>query len=288
MAGFGFERMERIFLGDTAKLVVYLYDAEGENLVPQNKIDRVMFTVVKPGEDGDGPTINDEEGEITDDGTGVFVVPGEINDLPGNYRAIARFTYDEDGATVAKSVPVEYDCVDAFQRVGITKADPAVDAAWRKLEDCFDSEQGGPWLRDMTLSRFDRDKLKDFIPEVMLEINAQMPQTSYDIDSYSWEIDDGNALFSLGLLCAAVRHLMRSYTEQPDTMNSQVGYFDRRRYQQAWGAILQIEEPRFLRLLTMFKARQYDLTSASILVSNKGGRIRPGAMRTRYTGRGGY
>ena len=45
--------------------------------------------------------------------------------------------------------------------LGATPADEAVDRTWRMLEDCFDSEQGGPWLRDMTMARFDRDKLKD-------------------------------------------------------------------------------------------------------------------------------
>lgn len=285
--GYGYDRMPRIFLGDTAKLTAYLMDTDGETLIPQAVIDRVEFTVVKPGEDGDNPSISAEEGDIVADGTGVFVVPPEVNDLPGNYRAIARFTYDEDGFTKVRSVPVEYDCVDTFERVGVTPADAAVDAAWKRLEDCFDSEQGGPWLRDMTMARFDRDKLKEFIPDVFLEVNSAMPQTNWTLDNFAWEANDGSALFSLGLLCAAIRHLMRSYTEQPDTMNSQVGYFDRRRYQQAWNAIYQIEQPRFADLLKLYKAHQWN-TGASVLVSNKAGRYMSGAMRTRYTGRGGY
>jgi hypothetical protein len=207
------------------------------------------------------------------------------NDEAGNYRAVARFTYTEGGVTRTKSIPIEYDVIDAFARPDATPADEAVSRAWDKLENCFDSDQGGPWLRDMTLSRFDRDTLSRFVPDVLLEINTQTPQTDFTLEGYPFLLNDGGALFSTGLFCAAIRHLMVSYTEQPDVMGSQVSHFDRRRYQQAWKAIYDVEWPRYEKLLAMFKAKSYNLTNAAMLVSNKSGRFRYNGIRTRYSGR---
>jgi hypothetical protein len=285
--GFGFERMPKIFVGDTATLTAYLYDDENETPIPEDDLIDVRFTVVGPLDDPSAPSIVSDEGDITGDGTGVYTVAGSVNQAPGNYRAVARFTYVEGDTERTKTVPVEYDCVDAFARTENTPADQSVDSAWRKLEDCFDSDQGGPWLKDMTMAQFDRDKLKDFLPEVFLEVNAQMPQTTWSTNNFDWTSHDGSAIISLGLLCAAIRHLMRSYTEQPDIMNSQVGYNDRRRYQQAWAAIYQIEQPRYADLLKLYKASQWN-TGASMLIQSKAGRFTSGAMRTRYGGRGSY
>jgi hypothetical protein len=137
----------------------------------------------------------------------------------------------------------------------------------------------------MTLSRFDRDTLSRFVPDVLLEINTQTPQTDFTLEGYPFLLNDGGALFSTGLFCAAIRHLMVSYTEQPDVMGSQVSHFDRRRYQQAWKAIYDVEWPRYEKLLAMFKAKSYNLTNAAMLVSNKSGRFRYNGIRTRYSGR---
>ena len=124
------------------------------------------------------------------------------------------------------------------------------------------------------------------MPDVLLDINVQQPVTSYIESSFPWTERDGTAFFGYGLFVATLRHLMRSYTEQPNVMNSSVGYFDRTRYQQAWGAIYAIELPEWQRMRELWKRAELDISRGSLLVGNKAGRLMNGGMRARYGGRG--
>lgn len=285
---FGYDRQPRIFVADSAPLVAYLYDRENEDLVPRADLVEALFTVIRPGDDPTAPIVQAQPGQITGDGTAEYIVPDALNSVAGHYIGRAQFTVVSGTGNIKRSVPVEYDVVDPFSTPGPQPGDPAVDMAWKKLEDCFDSELGGPWLRDMTLARFDRNKVAELAPEVMLEINSVMPQSSYNMTSFPWNDRDGTALFAQGLLVATIRHLMRSYTEQPTVMNSTVGYFNREKYQQAWSVMYQIELDRFEKWVQLWKAREYNLSSGSLLVGSKAGRMLPAPMRTRSVGRGYY
>ena len=115
-----------------------------------------------------------------------------------------------------------------------------------------------------------------------------MPFTNYDEAGFPYGDNDGGALFAEGLLVAAVRHLMRSYVEQPDVVNSPVAFENRQRYQQAWQAVYEIEMKVFTEWLVRYKLRAYDITNASLLVSSKAGRLMAGPMRTRNIFTGGW
>lgn len=284
---YGWDQEKRAFLGDTKTLTAFLYDRDDANLIPEADITSVEFTVPKPGDDPLAPTIDADPGDITGDGTGTYTVAPNIHDVVGDYRAFARFTYDENGVSdKVRTVPLVYEVCDVFQRTGATPADPAATIAWAKLEDCFDSEHGGPWLRDMTKANFDRAKLLDFVPDVLLDINVQQPVTEYTETSFPWTTRDGTAFFGYGLFIATLKHLMRSYTEQPNVMNSSVGYFDRTRYQQAWAAIYQLELPEWERMRMLWKRSELDISRGSLLVGNKAGRLVNANMRGRFFGRG--
>lgn len=278
-----YNRLERIFVGDSQVIEAVLMNQDESALIPADDISDVTFTIVKPGDDPDTPSVDGVTGSVVSDGLGRYTMTD--NDVEGNYRVLARFSYTEDGVSRTKSIPADYDVVDAFARPDATPADEAIDRAWERLDNCFDSPLGGPWLREMTLQRFDRDTLGRFVPDVLLEINATTPQTDYTIDLFPFDTDDGYALFSTGLFCAAIRHLMVSYTEQPDVVGSQVSYLDRQKYQQAWRAIYDVEMPRYEKLLGLFKAKSYNLVNASLLVANKTGRYRYQGLRSRWSSR---
>ena len=284
---FGYERLGRIFLNNSMVLNAYLHTQDDQTLVPEADITSVAFTVLKPDDDPSTPTIAGTAGAVIADGTGQFVVSAAVNDTEGEYRAFATFTYDEGSLTgLVKSVPVFYDVIDAFERTGESPLDPAVDMAWLKIEDCFDSEFGGPWLRDMTLRVFDKTKIRELAPTVMLQINSQMPFTDYTTESYAWTNADATALFGQGLFVETVRHLIRSYTEQPEVISSPVAFMDRKRYAEAWKMVLDIENPLWERWLTRYKLRSYDLSHASLLLGSKAGRMLPAPLRSRNVGRG--
>lgn len=284
---FGYERIGRIFLNNSMVLNAYLYSQDDQTLIPTADIDTVTFTVLKPGDSPSAPTLAGVAGTIVADGTGQYVVGANVNDVEGEYRAFATFTYDEGVLTgLVKSVPVFYDVIDSFERTGTSPMDPAVDIAWLKLEDCFDSEFGGPWLRDMTMRVFDKTKVREFGPTVLLQINQQMPYTDYDIDGFPWGQGDATALFGQGLLVETIRHLIRAYTEQPDVISSPVAFMDRKRYADAWRLVYEEEEKLFERWLNRWKLRTYDLTHAAVLLGSKAGRMLPAPLRSRNVGRG--
>lgn len=286
---FGYERVGRIFLNDSKVLEAYLYSLDEQTLIPQGDIAEVKFTVLKPSDDPATPTVNGANGTVTGDGTGQYVVSGSVNNEEGDYRAFATFRYNEGTLTnLTKTVPVFYSVVDAFERAGPHVSDPYVAQAWMKLEDCFDSEFGGPWLRDMTMRVFDQTKMRALAPEVILAINQQMPFTDYTVDTFPYDTGDAGPLFAQGLLVAAIRHLMRSYTEQPDVMSSPVAFMDRKRYQQAWKLQYDVELRMFERWLNRWKLRSYDITHASVLLGSKAGRMLPAPMRGRNVSRGWF
>ena len=274
-------------INDSIVLNAYLFSGDDETLVPEGDITGVTFTVLVPGDDPESPTLDHVDGTIVADGHGQFQVDPSINGVQGQYKGFAQFTYNEGDLTnLHKSWVTDYDVFDPFVRAVPSPADAAIDQCWMKLEDCFDSEIGGPWLRDMTLAVFDKSKINGFIPEVLLEVNQQMPFTDYDVEGFPYDLNDGGALFAEGLLVSTIRHLMRAYTEQPDVTGSPVGFLDRRRYQQAWKSIYDVEMERFKHWLNRWKLRSYDLDHSALLVGNKAGRMLPAPMRSRNVGRG--
>ena len=289
---FGFERQPRVMVGDSQVLNAYLYNGEDESLVPQDDITAVTFTVLSPLDDPDdsNPILDHVDGTIVGDGHAQYVVEGWVNSTQGQFKGFAQFTYNEGALTgLQKSVVTDYDVFDPFVRAAPSAADPAVDQCWTMLEDCFDSEVGGPWLRDMTLAVFDKSKINAFIPQALADINQQMPLTTYSVDTFPYEQADGTAVFAQCLLTASIRHLMRSYTEQPDVTGSPVGFLDRRRYQSAWKAQYDVEMERQKLWVNRWKLASYDLSHSAMLVHNKAGRMLPAPMRARYSGRGfGY
>jgi hypothetical protein len=279
---FGYERQQRVFVGDTATLYAYLYEDDQESLVSFVNIDQVVYTVKRPSDDASTPTIAEAQGTITGDGQAEYIVPSSVVGEPGEYLAFARFHLN-DGRK--KSVIVDFDAIDPFEAVAQGPFDPWIDFTWRKIEDCFDSEIGGPWLRDMTMARFDKSKLRTLLPEALLDINVQQPITHFNEKSFPLD-ESGGALFSQALLVSTVRHLIRSYAEQPEVIASPVNFLDRRRYVDTWNSVLKIEEPQYRRVLALWKRQYFGFGSSKLLVASKAGRLLPAPMRTRYMGRG--
>lgn len=280
---FGETQQYRGYVNDSVPLEAWLYDTENETPIPAASISSVTFTVMKPTDPPGSPSLAGAVGTVPADGKGLYVVPPSFNNAEGQYRGLASFTFTDPNthAVLTRSVPIEYEILDPLAAAGTRPATPALDLAWTKLTDCFDSSNGGPWLKDMTLSHFGKDKLADFLPEVLLEVNATMPQSEYTEATFPYVTDDGTALLAHGLLVAAIRHLMRSYTEQPNVANAPVGYLDRTKYQQAWSVIYQIELERWKQWLQLWKARSFNLNSSSILVSQKAGRLMSRGARAR-------
>jgi hypothetical protein len=278
----GYDREgKRYNQGDTAELYATLYGADGEAL-PEADILTVEFVIQRP----DGIEIT-EQGAITADGTGFYRYADA--DLVGKYNVLARFTM-ADGEI--RSTSMGFEVVDPFDPTPPDATESIADKVWLMFEDCFDSEEGGPWLRDMTLRYFNRSKIPKFIDEGVFIINQQPPGTDLILGNfYNPDLGELNAdafILVEATFLACVRHLMRSYVEQPAIQGAQVVYEDRRDYLQRWQMLYQMEWQEFIRNLTLWKRKFLSLGETALLVGSKAGRLVPAPMRTRQIGRGYY
>lgn len=209
-----------------------------------------------------------------------FAFPALLTTQPGLYKVRAQFT-TTDG--LVKSDRIWFEAVDPFPVAATTPGGIAVERAWLKLADLFDSELGGPHLRDRTLANFDMPKMAKLLPDALYNIGATYtPVVTYTEDNFPFDVH--SPLAAQSLLVESIRHLMRSYVEQPLPVGSNITYFDRRDYLSRWQTILQLEDEKLLKWIDLFKQEQLSFGSTAMLV---GGYNSPAYRVPRYL-RGRY
>lgn len=268
-------------IGDTAELKAAL--RVNDVPVPAEDIASVIFTIQKPGSGLAGPF----DGEVEEDGQGYYQWT-ETEEI-GEYLAQAQFLLLTGEK---RSVMVNFTVEDPFDMTPLTPEELVVDSVWFRLEDAFDSTEGGPWLRDVTLAHFDRNKIGKFIPEVLLDINVQMPPSNVTLSEFTTPNSDGSPnellpLLAKGVLCKTIQHLIRSYVEQPVPQGAQIVYEDRTRYKDSWTAVYTAEHEDYIAMVRLWKRTMLNLGHSALLVSSKAGRLYYGnILRSRNISRG--
>ncbi len=227
------------------------------------------------------------QGEVENDGQGYL--QWTLTEESGQYLAEARFTLTTQEV---KSVMVNFAVVDPFRIPPPTEPQLVAEEVWLRFEDMFDSVEGGPILRDYTLSHFDVKKIERFIPEALLDINVQMPPTQYTVSYFArprgnGEINPLMPLLTKGVMCKVLLHMVRSYIEQPVPQGAQIAYEDRTRYAQAWQSAYTIEREDWIAMVRLYKRQELNLGHSALLVGSKAGRLFfNGVWRTQNIGRG--
>lgn len=277
----GFDAELDVFnLNDSAELVAVLYNAADEPFAADDLVS-VSFEIALP--DNTRDTVVGVI-EANGNGTGVYNGTAQV----GEYTVVATFT-TLDG--LVKSVRADFEVIDPFASVSPSPSYIVAHSAWMKIEDCFDAEDEGPWLRDMTRNFFNKDKMEHFIDEALFYINQANPPTTLAIGSFVASTTPPTPTVDLPLLAqgtflAVLRHLIRSYVEQANPVGSQIAWLDRRDYLTRWQSVLQIEQAAFDKMLALYKRRYLNLGQTRLLVASKAGRLLPAPMRTRNIGRG--
>lgn len=265
---------ERVYRGDTAIIEANLL---GEDSAQPLAATSVRYSIKKP----DGSIVNNPA-TINVDETDISIAFNET-DLVGQYLSQITFTL-EDGTS--RSTILSFEVIDPLESTfdSDNPIDKTVDRAWMKLEDLFDSEIGGPHLRDRTMASFNRDKMARLLPDALYNINNfYQPASGYDETTFPY--DQHSPLLAQALLVETIYHLIRSYAEQPQPAGAGTPtYFDRRDYVNRWQAILQTEETRLNAWMDLFKRGDMGFGTTSILVGGYASYSNryPRYMRGRY------
>jgi len=294
----GFDsQLKIVALGDSVRLIARPYD---ENDQPHSYEDlgSVSFVIQYPDKTRSNNG-NPIQGEVLENGTGLLIFePSDyqtngITEVPqlGHHIGVATFELI-DGTS--KSTRVDFEIFDPFEIVD-SPVRVVADGVWTKLEDCFDAEHEGPWLQDVTMNFFREEKMEKFINDALFDINYQNPPTNLGIADFvhsdgatpaTYTVTNNYPLLVQGVFIQALRHIMRSYVEQPMPTGAQVAFQDRRDYLQRWETMHTLEKAQYDRWVALYKRGFLQLGHSKLLVSAKAGRLIPAPMRARSVGRG--
>lgn len=184
--------------------------------------------------------------------------------LMWTYLLAGQSEYYESGIEVGPAAPsydgLVPDMKDIVERVMI------------RIADTIDSPGGGPNLTTYVQSKFGRGRVAELMRIALGRLNTiAQPYSTFTVDG------DGGATFPYaqwGPLLEAMtwietlKHLIRSYTEQPDFRGSgNVSRLDRRDYVQRWRDVLMEEEKAAKSQLDVFKISQMGLGRPAVLIS---------------------
>jgi hypothetical protein len=183
--------------------------------------------------------------------------------VPGYYTV--TWEYDIDG---------RHDLYETYVQIG--RANPAydslppeyknlVDRVTIRFMDLFDAPEGGPNLQVYLETKFNRGRIAQMMNVGLGKLNTMaQPYSSYDMTTFP--LTQWGPLLEQITYIEVIKHLRRSYVEQPQFMGGEVTRLDRRDYLQRWGEILQDEEEALKGQLDVFKMAAMHLGTPRVLV----------------------
>lgn len=186
---------------------------------------------------------------------------------PGLWKVVWTYTLEGVAQTYVGIVEVGQASQVYDNLSGGMKA--VVESAWVRFADLFDSPYGGPHLQVYFQTRFGRGRMAQLLTIAMQRLNnAAQPHTTYLVGmGDTFPFDQWGGLLDQALYIEAVKHLRRSYVEQPLLEGGTVARMDRRDYMDRWGAILQEEEESFRPVYENFKIAHMGFGRPVVLVS---------------------
>ena len=148
-----------------------------------------------------------------------------------------------------------------------------VDDVWIRFADLFDSPDGGPNLATYFQSNYSRGRVAQLLKVAvgLLNTTAQ-PHQTYTLEDGSgggmFPVDQWGPLLESALYVECLKHLRRSYVEQPAVIGAGgITRLDRRDYMDRWGEVLRDEQVTLRQQLEVFKIANMNLGRPKVLVS---------------------
>jgi hypothetical protein len=170
-------------------------------------------------------------------------------------------TYSVDIEVATSTSPLYESLSDGLKHV--------VESVWNRFSDLFDSAIGGPHLQMYAQSNFGRERVAELMQIGVERLNSiAQPHQSYSLfGATEFPYSQWGGLLASATYIEVIKHLMRSYVEQPDAVNITSSRLDRREYLNRWNIILQNEQGDLKSQLDVFKLAAMNLGQASILVA---------------------
>lgn len=144
--------------------------------------------------------------------------------------------------------------------------------------DLFDSTEGGPHLLDEFQGQFGYERIAQLAKIATTRFNTTgFPVTYYEFGPSGTTPSQFSGILVIGTYLEVVRHLMRTYIEQPAWQQMNVTYEDRRDYFQRWKTLFDTEWPDYQKMVGMAKRDLLQLGRGSLLLA--GGIFGPGGGR---------
>jgi hypothetical protein len=140
-----------------------------------------------------------------------------------------------------------------------------IEQTFNRFDDLYDSSLGGPHLYTYLQANFGRERMVHLLGLALNKLNmVSQPFQSFTAETFPAE---WAGILEMALYVEVIRHLMRSYVEQPDLRGMTVGYEDRRDYLMRWEMILREAKEDLEDALEVFKMAFMGLGSPGVLVS---------------------
>lgn len=206
------------------------------------------------------------------DGPGAYSVrlSSKETATPGPYVLV--WDYQVQGSDEEWRVWLEVGKTSPAYDVLVDDMQAIIESCWNRFSDLFDFATEGPHLQAYVQANFGRNRLAQLLKIAVGRLNTMaQPFQTYTLDGdggASFPVAQWGALLESALYVECLRHLMRSYVEQPDVQGgSGVSRLDRRDYMDRWGTVLQSEDEVLKDQLDTFKIAHMGLGQSRVLVS---------------------
>lgn len=189
--------------------------------------------------------------------------PGSFTVL-WNYAIGGSPEYFEAGIEVGAAAPAYDYLAEDFKDI--------VEGVVIRLADTIDSPGGGPNLTTYVQSKYGRGRIAELMRIALGRMNTMaQPFQTYTLDGVGgskFPVAQWGPLLEQLSWIETLKHLIRSYTEQPQFIGSgNVSRLDRRDYTQRWRDVLMEEEEVAKAQLQVFKISSMGLGRPAVLIS---------------------
>lgn len=146
-----------------------------------------------------------------------------------------------------------------------------VDNVWMRFADLYDSPNGGPHLQTYFQTHFGRGRIAQLMGQALRALNTKMqPAQRFTLDGVNGALFpalDWGPVLEQATYVEVIKHLRRTYVEQPMLQGGEVTRHDRRDYMDRWGQVLADEQEQLKQQTETMKIRFMGLGRPAVLVS---------------------